>query len=234
MAERWQIHTVVFDLDDTLYPERDYVYSGFAAVDAYLREQRGIGGFAAAARTVFDQGLRGRVFDEVLPGLGLPAEAGLIQDLVRVYREHRPTLRLFPDAVDVLEWLRGKCRLGLITDGYAVTQQRKVAALGLERLIPHRILTDELGRECWKPSPVAFRKMMEWAPGPVSGYVYVGDNPTKDFLPAKALGWRTVRVARPGGEHATTSADSGHDAEASLDSLAAFLDLLCPSPVGSR
>ena len=43
------IRTVVFDLDDTLFPEREFVLSGFAAVDAWLRNNRAITGFAERA-----------------------------------------------------------------------------------------------------------------------------------------------------------------------------------------
>ena len=39
-ADRWPVHTVVFDLDDTLFAERDYVLSGFRAVDEWIRRER--------------------------------------------------------------------------------------------------------------------------------------------------------------------------------------------------
>ena len=56
---------VVFDLDDTLYAERDYVLSGMGAVAAWVEAELGSGADEAFAELValFDQGVRGRVFD---------------------------------------------------------------------------------------------------------------------------------------------------------------------------
>lgn len=228
MAELWPIHTVVFDLDDTLYAEKDYVYSGFAAVDEFLRAEHSAPGFESAARGLFDAGLRGRIFDEVLPGLGMAPDGDLIATLVTVYREHRPVLQLHADATTALSWCGGKVRIGLITDGYAVTQAQKVAALNLEAIIPHRILTDTLGRSAWKPSPIAFQRMMELCPGPASGFVYVGDNPRKDFLPGRELGWRTIRIRRPDSEHGSYTGEPAASAEVEIESLAGLADQLHP------
>ena len=63
MAEPAPVHTLVFDLDDTLYAERDFVISGFHAVDLWLRERRGVKGFAEAAGKIFAAGRRCRIFD---------------------------------------------------------------------------------------------------------------------------------------------------------------------------
>jgi putative hydrolase of the HAD superfamily len=57
---------LVFDLDDTLYPERDFVLSGFQAVSGWLRLQGGVEGFYDRALATFERGVRGRIFDEVL------------------------------------------------------------------------------------------------------------------------------------------------------------------------
>src|SRR5687767_769940 len=91
---------LVFDLDDTLYPECDYVRSGFAAVDRWLREHRGVTGFSEIANAHFRGGRRGNIFDLSLEELGLPRDPALVSRLVTVYREHKPSIRLHEDA----EW----------------------------------------------------------------------------------------------------------------------------------
>lgn len=53
MPECWPIHTIVLDLDDTLYPERDYVLSGFQAADAWVKARYDVGGFADRALALF-------------------------------------------------------------------------------------------------------------------------------------------------------------------------------------
>lgn len=201
MIEQAQIHTAVFDLDDTLYPERDFVLGGFAAAGAWLRVTHGVAGFAEIASHLFATGRRGTIFNEALPLIGLEPKAELVAQLVETYRSHEPHLRLFPDAVAAIAWAAPRFHLALITDGFAGVQARKIRALGLEAIIGCRIITDELGREFWKPSPEPYRRVMIHSPGRASGYVYVADNPRKDFIGARQLGWRTVRVRRPGGEH---------------------------------
>ncbi len=153
MSDRWPIHTVVFDLDDTLYLERDFVLSGFAAVDRWLSSARGVEGFGERAGRIFREGARGRIFDTVLAELGLHAAPAEVERLVAVYREHTPTVSLMPDAEAALAWAAEAFQLGLITDGCAAVQRRKICALGLEARIACRIVTDEWGRESWKPSP---------------------------------------------------------------------------------
>ena len=213
---------VVFDLDDTLFPEREFVRSGFAAVGAWMQAERGVAGFGAAAWRRFEAGERKRAFDEALAELEVASEPGLVEQLVSIYRGHRPQIALFPEAVEVLDTLCGRYRLGLITDGYAATQRRKIAALEIEPLFAKIVVTDELGRENWKPSRVPFLAVMEALGCGGDECVYVGDNPTKDFVAPNELGWLTVRVRREGGEHATVPVDQfppAHRPQHTIDSL---------------
>ncbi len=226
--DRWPVHTVVFDVDDTLYLERDFVFSGFAAVDRWLSSERGLAGFGECARRLFAEGLRGRVFDAVLAELRQRAEPADIERLVAIYREHEPVLELQPDAASSLAWAERTFRIGLITDGVAAVQQRKIRALGLEARIACRIVTDEWGREFWKPSPEPYRRVMEQLPGSASGFVYVADNPRKDFIAPRALGWRTVRIRRECGEHVSSIATPAEEAEVEITSLHELQDLLRP------
>ncbi|MGQ9635778.1 MAG: HAD family hydrolase, partial [Bryobacteraceae bacterium] len=61
---------VAFDLDDTLYLERDYVRSGFEAVGEWAKERLGIGDFTQRAWRWFQQGRRGDIFNQVLVEIG--------------------------------------------------------------------------------------------------------------------------------------------------------------------
>ncbi len=91
---------IVFDLDDTLYLERDYVRSGFLAVEAASR----ISGFAAQAWSLFVEGARHTTFDLTLERLGkAPSEPALVPQLVAIYREHVPDISLPADTVKAIE-----------------------------------------------------------------------------------------------------------------------------------
>jgi hypothetical protein len=123
---------IVFDLDDTLYLERDFAFSGYAALDPYVHEITGRGGFGATCRAAFMAGRRQRIFDEALSALGVPPTPAVVADLVDRYREHDPDIELCADARRCLDRLSGRLPLGLITDGPEVTQRAKIAALGID------------------------------------------------------------------------------------------------------
>jgi putative hydrolase of the HAD superfamily len=92
MDEPWPVHTIVCDLDDTLFAERDYALSGFDAVDRHLREVHRVEGFGREAKALFEAGVRGTIFDRALERLGHPAETALVGELVGIYRAHPPRL----------------------------------------------------------------------------------------------------------------------------------------------
>ena len=90
---------VVFDLDDTLFPERQYVLSGFRAVDAWLREAKGLDGFYDRATALLDAGSRGNIFDFALATLGCRGAKALTDTLVKIYRDidlSRPKIAGWP------------------------------------------------------------------------------------------------------------------------------------------
>lgn len=228
MSDPWRVHTVVFDLDDTLYPEREFVLSGFRAVDRWLREHHGVEGFDARAGALFTAGRRGKIFDEALALLPLQAPADLVPTLVEVYRAHRPELRLFPDADEMLSRVaETPLHSALITDGYSAVQRGKIEALGLSARIGYCLVTDDLGgRQFWKPHQEAFRRVMATYPGPATGYLYVADNPRKDFIAPRQLGWKTLRIRRPGGEHADYEGNAEENAEREASTLGGLAELL--------
>ncbi len=223
---------VAFDLDDTLYLEREYVRSGFEAAGWHARQRWGVSGLAQQAWSLFEQGVRGKVFDLALARLGAHASAPRLGELVQVYREHVPSLALLPDAVEALAVLRPRCHLAIITDGPPVSQRRKVEALGLRDLVRTIILTWEQGEEFSKPSPWAYREVETRVGVRGQACAYIGDNPVKDFVAAKGRGWRTVRVSRPGGLYAEVRAAVGDEPDCTVRDLReaiAWLDLLPPA-----
>lgn len=217
------IRCVVFDVDDTLYLERDYVRSGFEAVGRWAKEALGADGLASVAWAAFEEGRRGDLFDHALAVLGVEPSPEHVQELVRRYRSHRPAISLLPDAVEALGALSGRVPVAVVTDGPVVSQRAKVDALGLARLAAPVVLTAELGEGFGKPHPRAFQ-LVEAAVGQSgASCVYVADNPAKDFAGPAALGWRTVRVARAGGLHAKVP--SGPDVQVEMCDLTSLYEL---------
>ena len=210
---------VVFDLDDTLYLERDYVRSGFRAVGEWVRERWGEARFPELAWRHFLEGVRGTIFNRALGDLGLPADPEVISEAVRVYREHVPDIALLPDARECLQRLRGTFFLGVITDGPLVSQRRKAEALGLPGLVDHILYTAELGEGFGKPHPRAFEEMQRRAGVSGEACGYIADNPRKDFIAPKRLGWGTIRIVREGGIYAGVESPLAQDAEWTVSDL---------------
>ena len=210
----------VFDLDDTLYPERSFAISGFRAVaDAFAGRLRSPGDLFERLCRLFDGPDRGRVYDVVARECGAADAEALTREMVHVHRTHRPAIRLFPDADAALARLAGECHLAIISDGYAETQRAKLAALRLPARVTEIILTDEWGREFWKPHPRAFQQMATRLGVPPAACAYVADNRAKDFIAPRALGWKTVCIDRPGGVYRTATAPLAGEPESSITSL---------------
>jgi len=206
------VEGVIFDMDDTLYLEQEYVLSGFRAVAKFLAVHGGGRAEALYAHMTetFRHGNRRAVFDDVLatwPQLRLQTS---VDDLIQIYRAHYPSIQLLPGIVDMLEDMRGKgTQIGLISDGFLIAQQTKFRALSIEHLFDLVVFTDSWGREYWKPHPRAFEATAAALSIPGSKLVYVGDNPFKDFTAPSELGWRTVRLRFPGQLHMDHEASEG-------------------------
>lgn len=192
---------VVVDLDDTLYLERDYVFSGFAAVEEWAAHQ-GMPGLGLRCAELFREGVRGSVFDQALIEVGLPVDRGMVRELVDVYRKHRPDIQLEPDAADFLERCREDgVRLAMITGGPVESQTAKIAALQLAAKVEQIVFARSWGEDFDKPHDRAF-EFLESSTGLRQGQlIYVGDNPKKDYVPATARGWQFVRIRRSGSVH---------------------------------
>lgn len=227
---------VAFDLDDTLYPERVFVRSGFRCVSDHLLA---IGVLDRAVfddlEAAFEAGVRGDTFNRALEAAGVRPTDELIAELVEVYRTHRtaagqvrPDIAPYPDAKPALTRLaESDVRRGIITDGPLVCQQLKVDTLGLAPLVDAVTLTDAWGREFWKPHPRAFREMAERLGVPPAACVYVADNPAKDFRGPAEAGWRpSIRVRRPDSLHRDAAVPPEARVAATIEALDALPDAL--------
>jgi putative hydrolase of the HAD superfamily len=210
----WRIDGLVLDVDDTLYLERTYVESGFRAVGSWIADTLGIEGFSDAALKTFAAGARGDVFDQVLVRFGVEPTAGLVTELVDRYRAHRPVIQLLPDAAALIARASQlDLPIAVITDGPALSQRLKVESLGISGRCHPIVITSDTPGVRSKPDPSAFRLVeRSWGVDP-KRLLYIGDNPSKDFLAPRSLGWRTVRVRRSGGlhENAVSGPDVDHE-----------------------
>ena len=196
-----EVRAVIFDLDDTLYPERDYVKSGFRAVAALLSavsdcEKKLWAAFEAQLPAI----------DTVLFDEGIYTEE-LKAECLRAYRGHMPEIKLYDGVLEMLADLRAKgIKLGIITDGRPEGQKNKIEALGIAELFDEIIITDELGGRAFnKPCDIAFRIMQRRLCLPFEKMLYVGDNAAKDLIAPRRLSMQAVWLSNPDGIYTTPS-----------------------------
>ncbi|MEH7549366.1 HAD family hydrolase [Neobacillus vireti] len=214
-----KINAIVFDLDDTLYKESDYVFSGFRSVDKWLRDFYEIRGFYSIATRLFNEGVRKNIFNKTLENLNFKFNENIIKSMVNIYRTHDPKIKLLEDANWAMGNLQNSVKLGLISDGYLITQQKKINALNINGIFDSIILTDSYGRKNWKPSPIPYIKAVEQLSCSHVECLYIGDNITKDFITAKKLGWKTVHIRRVEGIYFNTHGSQDYHAHYEIKDL---------------
>lgn len=182
------LKAIVFDLDDTLYSEKEYVRSGYRAIACALPQVEQL-----EEKLWQAFGRVNAVIDEVLMAEGVYTEE-LKQSCLVIYRNHQPEIHFYEGVQKLLQQLRADgYKIGIITDGRPEGQRAKIKALGLETLVDHIIVTDELGGvEYRKPNCAAFVNMQEALGVPFDRMCYVGDNVRKDFIAPKKLGMRCI------------------------------------------
>lgn len=181
------VRGVIFDLDDTLYDEKQYVRSGFSAVSKFL-------GRADAEKRLWELFLMKKpAIDQYLFEIGASDRKS---ECLEIYREHVPQITLIdgvPQMIDAL--MRRGIKIGIITDGRPSAQRNKLRALGLGNMVDDAIVTDELGGEQFrKPCDISFRIMQRRWRIPFEQIVYVGDNIDKDFQAPSQLGMQCILV----------------------------------------
>lgn len=189
------VDVVIFDLDDTLYSEKEYVRSGYRAI---ARECSSIKDMENKLWTAFLN--KDPAIDTVLKSENL-FSAEKLQLCVNLYRNHKPEIFLYTGVKDVLTSIKksGK-KLAMITDGRIEGQRSKIKALGLEAFFDKIIITDELGGvEFRKPCPVAFQIIQNTFSVDYSRMIYIGDNIKKDFVAPEQLGMQYAWFCNPDG-----------------------------------
>ena len=171
---------VAFDLDDTLYPERDYVISGILFLEELIDKLYKYN-FKGRLLKAYNEGI-----DDFL-GLAcrkLNINEDLKKSLLWSYRLHNPRIRLKPEMKKTLESLINLgTKIVILTDGRSITQRLKIKSLGLD-FLPNYI-SEEYSSE--KPDKKRFLQIQDDFPSKY--YVYIADNPTKDFIAPLEINW---------------------------------------------
>ena len=180
---------VVFDLDDTLYKEIDFLKSAYRHIaslvsNCHVPESE-------VYQLLWDTyNQNGNAFETVIKHYGFLLYT--VQWMLDVYHNHKPSISLDEDTLGTLERLKDNgITLCIVSDGRRVQQMNKIEALGLKNYVckDDIIINTDAGRI--KPDLRSFRSFMKKY-GKGCDYWYVGNDAAKDFIAPNSLKWGTV------------------------------------------
>lgn len=192
------IKAVFFDLDDSLISEKEYVKSGFKHIakllaNLYGEDEKQV--YLDLEKLFQSNALN--VFNRWYESKGLTYSKEDIIKLVQEYRSHEPSIKYYDDVIPCINKLKSQgIIVGIITDGYSVAQAAKIKSLNAKDLFDYIYITDQLGKEFWKPSPKVFEIIKQQLNIGYDEIVYIGDNPKKDFYFYHLLQIKCLRIIR--------------------------------------
>lgn len=192
------IKAIVFDVDDTMYIEMDYIRSGFSLLCRYLQSlgiSADIDDMAACFSTNAGDAIK-RYLESINQ-----FSSELHDSLLKIHRAHIPAIKPFDNLESILQKLQNKnIRLGIISDGTPYAQNNKVIGLGLDKYFDCKVYSDSLGGvHCRKPCDVSFRYIAKQMNVGFDEMIYIGDNCDRDFYPCDHLGICGLQIADPRG-----------------------------------
>lgn len=189
---------IIIDLDDTLYPEINFTYSGFRSVSDYLSNKHNLNSkdLFNFLQKSFANGARGNNFNLLLEKFNIKED---LNYLINLFRKHKPQISLYPDAKKILDYLKLKpILLVLITDGYPVTQKNKIDALDIRDYFD-KIIVNDISKGRDKSDQKIYIDLINKMGINFSDITFIGDNPKKDFKAPSKLGIQSVRIIRKEG-----------------------------------
>jgi len=172
---------IIFDLDDTLIYEIDYLKSAYLEISQTLEKQS----YDSLFSDIFSMyQKRENVFEFLVSKY----PAFTKEKFLEMYRSHLPKIHLDNEVKNILQQCKvNGYKLGLITDGRSITQRNKLKALEIENVFDLIIVSEEFGST--KPDERNFKVFME---NYIDEYIYIADNPQKDFVTPNKLGWKSI------------------------------------------
>ena len=188
MVQIFKDEAVIFDLDDLLYKEFDYMRSGFWEIAGIVDKNKPKELFRLMMVQYF---LGNAVISWLCNDYLKDSKVFTLTVILNIYRSHKPEISINSEAMILLNKLKANGnQLGLITDGRSVAQRNKINALGLKNWIQEFSISEETGFE--KPSLEPYLFFMKKFQA--KKFVYIADNYNKDFIAPNQLGWRTIAL----------------------------------------
>ena len=172
---------IIFDLDDTLVYEIDFLKSAYIEIAGTLEPERS----RALCEEMFKlYEKKENVFDVLHQRYPNYSK----ENLLNIYINHFPVLILNDGAANVFKYCKDKgYKIGLISDGRSITQRNKLKSVKIENVFDKIVISEEFGST--KPNLENYKVFV--TDNETECY-YIADNPQKDFITPNKLGWTTI------------------------------------------
>ncbi|MFN8526790.1 MAG: HAD family hydrolase [Chloroflexota bacterium] len=206
------IRAVLFDLDDTLFDHHAGMRAGVRAARALHTglASRPFDEVVADHSRILEEMhiefLAGRVtfegawverFRRLLTQYELDHEPQTPVELAATYRAAMvSSRRIVPGADDLLQCLRGRVSIGIVTNNTRREQETKLAHLGLDQYVDDLVTSEEIGAA--KPSPEIYHAALQRVGCRADEAVMLGDNWYNDVHGATLVGIRAIWLNRHG------------------------------------
>jgi putative hydrolase of the HAD superfamily len=208
---------IIFDLDDTLYREIDFFKEGLLTVSNFAEDTFGLSAKLVFKEfmDIFNESGRTNLFNYWLKSKGFQSKN--VKTMVQLYRYHQIEIEFPSQNARFLKSL-GK-NIYLITDGNKLVQRRKIESFGLRNIFKRCLITNQYGVKFQKPDSYSFELVRKMERSCWSDMIYVGDNPTKDFLFLNSQGGTTIQTLQYRTAENYSNLSIAHSAQYLVNSL---------------
>jgi putative hydrolase of the HAD superfamily len=194
------INHIFFDLDHTLWDFETNSDIAFEAIfkkygvnanmDKFLNYYRGINEKywkLYRDEKVTQEELRVGRLKDTFTKIKYQVDLQLIDNLAVDYIEYLPkNNQLFEGTFEILDHLKPKYKMHIITNGFNEVQFKKIENSGLSAYFDKIITSESVGVK--KPNPIIFQYALEQAKATSSESIMIGDNWEADIMGAKNAG----------------------------------------------
>jgi len=185
------IKLLLFDLDDTLISEEKWYLDKWEKCDLYIQEKYNVKGFFEKILQIID--LKGfdysKKVDDTLVQLNV-SEKIPVQEIVDYYLNVEVTPVVFSNVFLILKELKKNFHLGIITSGKKWEQILKIRLSKLDEFFSFVEVIENKSKDSTSP----FLKCLDYFKISPTNTFYIGNDPINDFVGAKKLGIKTIRL----------------------------------------